>query len=402
MDRYISECGLADTVLQTQHGFLEGGTGRELTIDRCAGSVSGEPEPHDGGDNDSEDAAGSDSSFEADVVPSAVATWCLHRAYQTEAVDPVLSFFSQVVSTHSVVLDAKPEETQLYTYAALEAHQPAPSSKGSSGEDLGCLPREAGLLDNGRRAAQADFGGEGMLTKTGAPDEDPAAFGKLSPQILGSLSSALKDNPQIFGTRESQLKGQLTAGDVCLLPAASSESEDICTGEENAPEFVAPVHQQDAKSAQENQVPDAAPTATSLLPPAIPVNMQFCRTNPRIAVSWLVQAQLDALMSGDRTVFSEDGEKQLSTARSKPLDPESAAQLACLVPPHSLGGQAFGGGLVKPSVVNTARGRLHKGAVKLLAALDAEGMQALTGLLRSWYYSGFFTGQVAGSFSSQS
>lgn len=102
MDRYFCESGLANAVLQLQLDSSEGGSGRELTIDRYGESVFGEPEARDEADSDSDSAADSDGFFETDVVPSAVATWCLHRAYQTEEVDPVLSFFSQVVSTHSV------------------------------------------------------------------------------------------------------------------------------------------------------------------------------------------------------------------------------------------------------------------------------------------------------------
>lgn len=219
---------------------------------------------------------------------------------------------------------------------------------------------------------------------------------------MGSLSSALRDNPQIFGLHVPPLTTQQNSGEVCLFPAASSESESFRAEAANNPQFVAPVHQEDAKSAQKDQLADATHTATFLLPPAIPVNIQFCRTNPRIAVFWLVQAQLDALKSEDNTAFSENGVKQLSTARLKPLDPEAVAQLACLVPPHSLSNQVLGGGFPKPLIVNSARDELHRGAAKLLAALDAEGVQVLTSLLRSWYYSGFFTGQVAGNCSSPS
>lgn len=93
---------------------------------------------------------------------------------------------------------------------------------------------------------------------------------------------------------------------------------------------------------------------------------------------------------------ASDTDSKFAVAAPKRLDPDTEAQLACLVPPSSLPQHAFSSGVPRAPVANPSRDALKKAAAKLVATLDDDGTQALTQLLHSWYYSGFFTGQIFG------
>lgn len=59
-------------------------------------------ESFDDTSSDSSDASTSDFSNLMDIITSAAATWCVHRASEAADGDPLVSFFSQLISSHRV------------------------------------------------------------------------------------------------------------------------------------------------------------------------------------------------------------------------------------------------------------------------------------------------------------
>lgn len=193
-------------------------------------------------------------------------------------------------------------------------------------------------------------------------------LGANFPHILGSIRSAILDNPQIFGFCSSEATTE--GGDERKQCASVSAN---CRQPAKKHGFIAQL---------------GADLGESLLPPAIPVDREFCRVNPRLAVSWLAQTRLNEMLEGRLPE-----QHALGTQR---LDRRTQAQLACLVAPESLMCQPHAMGAATRSTPNPARGALKKMIDNITGSLDVENAEALADLLHSWYYSGFFAGQLEG------
>lgn len=193
-------------------------------------------------------------------------------------------------------------------------------------------------------------------------------LGANFPHILGSIRSAILDNPQVFGFSSSE--GTTEGGDERKQHASVSAN---CRQPAKKHGFIAQL---------------GADLGESLLPPAIPVDREFCRVNPRLAVSWLAQTRLNEMLEGGLPE-----QRALGTQRP---DRHTQAQLACLVAPESLMCQPHAMEAATRSMPNPARGALKKVIDNITGNLDVENAEALADLLHSWYYSGFFAGQLEG------
>ncbi|KAL8428906.1 hypothetical protein ACSSS7_006914 [Eimeria intestinalis] len=353
----------------------------------------------------SDDGGCSDSS--SDIITSAAATWCVHAASQAPEGDPLVSFFAQLVSSHTIVGstdDVRCEQQQdAPRVSEVSAPDKSPCSNDSNARDGSIWVRTTCTSSSTPDEVPQrgpDEGGFPSATEEGfvanSTDRQLRLYieGSLKrtnfSHILGSLRSAIRDNPGVCGLsdhREDRTNDIIatriddrteTQGEPLDSPLASTS---------------------DASGDDEHS--SLSLTADDLLPPPVPVNLDFCHFHPRIAANWLVHAQVTASLMNEKGAPPPSDEfKPLDLVDAKcRLDVDTEAQLACLVAPGAFTkGAAYSGSQAKGSShqINPVRDALKESTDRLLRCLDAEGTEALAALLHSWYYSGFFTGQLRG------
>lgn len=225
-------------------------------------------------------------------------------------------------------------------------------------------------------------------------------LGKDVPHILGSVRAVIASNPEIFGffdvesSSEAEAAGgrplvgpPLSRRGACLSarqgrPTGQHQQQQqpaaICAAAQASEEYDNMTHGRCQLGAQD--------TTEWLFPPAVPVCSEFCRVNPRVAVHWLVQTQMESMLDGG--LWQQNDQHQaVGTRQCDRLDEISWAHLACLVPPKALCNKLA-------AVVNPAREKMELAAPRLAKGLSSEQTGALRYLLQAWYFSGYFAGQL--------
>ncbi|KAL8431778.1 hypothetical protein Efla_005000 [Eimeria flavescens] len=339
-------------------------------------------------------AANASSEDAADIVTTSAATWCVHLSLAADA-DPLVSFFSQLVASHTLVAAEDDEAPGSENY-----HKSARST------DAACVKEAVGGwpeadADDGYRGAQ-ERQGDNAEWGWGCNEPSPTAGMDLelkkylegslkrenASHILGSIRSVIRANSTMFGLTNSAAQ---SASD--MLPksplVAGSPSADEAAGAEQEAVAASP----EAAAGRSEEEFDQGLTADDLLPPPIPVNLEFCRAHPRVAVNWLTHAQAEAAVRRDEGPSVRNAAGGFRPAELERLDPDTQAQLACLVPPEwlDMSDASMQRGHFPPRG-SPVRDALREATVRLLGSLNAHEEEALSWLLQSWYYSGFFTG----------
>lgn len=391
----------------------------ELNVSVCALTTTAHA--HDEASSDSDDAAKIDSSKSADILTSAAATWCVHEAYQSPQADPLVSFFSQLVSSHSVMHDSSQEQDGQSRTApkaeGLTTCQLPQTSVCPEVRTFRDAPSVIEATSSVKRAADEtleDDGSELTIVEEPLASDKEEYFAKSTVDsdikeylsqslkrdnfrhILGSIRSAISDNPQIFGSLDSPEAGETLPGSSLLR-----EGKGFSRPRQRSQERGTLISPQGVTCSAPDGIAEGRMTAEALLPPPVPVNLEFCRANPRTAVSWLVHAQVTAALGKQAAPAAQDQVGKFQAAAPKRLDPDTEALLACLVPPACLFQHASSKEIKRVPQLNPPRDALGKKAARLVAILDPDGRQALMELVHAWYYSGFFTGQLCSSRSSK-
>ncbi|CDI73797.1 hypothetical protein, conserved [Eimeria praecox] len=376
----------------------------------------------------------------ADVITSASASWCAHEAAAEAEADALASFFAQLASSHSLTEGATAEDVE-GLYDPLDAQESFsecahnsnlipeeecpkagpfgfPAEVTVKAEDAGQQRRQPGDEDYGAGSGSRRMR-SAYLGKTVADTIDPelrayfAASLKRDhfPCILGSLREAILSSPEIFGFYNADGSGEAEAaagrplggqhrGGVGAHLAdglgrrAGADLQQQQRQQQQQPTAVAAaiqVAEEGGKRADDLRLLGECDEVGWLLPPAVSVSGDFCRVNPRVAVRWMVHTQMENMLEGEhlqQPLQQQQPQQQRTIEGSQCSRFERTwAQLACLVPPKAL--------CSKPeAAVNRAREEVHLAAARLAKGLDSEQMHALKYLLQTWYFSGFFTGQL--------
>ncbi|CDJ50262.1 hypothetical protein, conserved [Eimeria brunetti] len=368
-----------------------------------------------------------DEAVESDVITSAFATWCAHEEAAKAKPDPLASFFAQLVSLHTLADRGREGPSNP---SAIQAN-PTPEEEGPKG-DASCPSveleaKEWDVVEPQQQPRAEECGARHVHTPcTGGTvadtlDPESRAFIAASlkrndfPHILGSLRAAILSSPEIFGFYDvegpSEADGAAGKPSGGAPPARSGAPLSDGHGQQAATDLQQQNRQQQqqstavaAASAQatekgDKRADDLRPSgdrdgADSLLPPAVSVNSDFCKLNPRVAARWLVHSQMESLLGSGQLQQQQrqqqQPQQQQLTVGERPgarLDGATCAQLACLVPPKALCSQP-------EALANPARDQMHVAAARLAMGLSSEQMHALKDLLQAWYFSGFFAGQL--------
>ncbi|KAL8450873.1 hypothetical protein Emag_002979 [Eimeria magna] len=340
----------------------------------------------------------------ADIITSAAASWCVHAASQAPEGDPLVSFFAQLLSSHTIVgsaseVQCKQQDATRVSEVSVPGKSPCSNDSNARGGSVSvrttCTP--SSTSDEVPRSVVDERESPSAIEKgcmTGSTDSQPRQYlqGSLKrtnfSHILGSLRSAIRDNPNVCGVSDCREDSgdDVLASRIEGREESSKESLDLPLG------FT-------SDGLGEEEQSSLSLTADDLLPPPVPVNLDFCNFHPRIAVNWLVQAQVTASLTNEKGASPPSNEfNTFQSVEAKRLDVDTEAQLACLVGPDILSkGSAPSGSEGRgSSKKNPVRDALKVSTARLLRSLDSEGVEDLAALLHSWYYSGFFTGQLRG------
>ncbi|KAL8272558.1 hypothetical protein Esti_003557 [Eimeria stiedai] len=377
----------------------------------------------------------------ADIITSAAATWCVHAAFQSPKRDPLVSFFAQLLSSHTIAASAdeiKCEQQDASLVSDVSVPEKSPCSNDSNARGGSVWVRTTSTSSSTSDAVQESVADEG-----GSPSaiEEGCVTDSTNHQLRLYLEGSLKRELHIQRLRKHLLKlihlEQTEHTDVVLPSsrkssgcfeqldlklnafASGNDNPSVCGAfdyreqhnisktvarrierREEAPKesFDSPLAATSNALSKDEHV-SLSLTADDLLPPPVPVDLDFCNFHPRIAVNWLVHAQVTASLMNEKGAPPPSSEfNTFQSAETKRLDVDSEAQLACLVAPDALGKGAppVGSKGRGSSKINPVRDALKVTTARLLRSLDAEGAEALAALLHSWYYSGFFTGQLRG------
>ncbi|CDJ34829.1 LOW QUALITY PROTEIN: Ubiquitin-conjugating enzyme, related [Eimeria mitis] len=373
-----------------------------------------------------------DDDFSGDVISSAFANWCAHEAAAEPGADPLASFFSQLVSSHSLtegafggVAEAPSDPPNVQPSLSVCTSNPNPSPDKECPKVEACkvsdevenkaedatqprkLPGDGCDRDykggsGPRRVHTPNLGG--TVADTIEPELREFFIASLKqtdfPHILGSLRGAILSNPEIFGFHEVEdsSDAEAAAGKPLGQPLPARGGDCMSDGQGKRAD--AEVQDQQQQEQRQSTAFAAEPQADGggekradglgflekrdgaewLLPPEVSVSGDFCRVNPRVAVRWLVQTQMEGMLQGGQPQqqLQQQQQQQRTVAERLPARFEATSwpQLACLVPPKALCCKVG-------TVVNPAREEMQLAAARVAKGLTSEQTHALAYLLQA-------------------